>query len=300
MKKGFSLIETLILSFIAVTVGVLIVGLVSNSREFARTLTCVNNMRTISQAIENYQIDWKETPVSLENLMPQYITNPKILHCPDDKHPGNSYEKFYVARHFYEDDANKLFLVCNRHYKGKKTVVSYLSYAVDISKTQKVYWNGIPVDFGQEYKGGNLTFVDGTKVSSSSSTEVGVLTSFSDSEGKIYSVIYVPEGENASLNVNHNGNSEFEVITPAVIAGVEGTKFNVRNYWLNTSPPSCRTEISVAEGTVKVEERSQDRRFKIKSGKKLLIEIRRWLKGIKHRIPRKPPKQKPHIWFYDK
>lgn len=300
MKKGFSLIETLILSFIAVTVGVLIVGLVSNSREFARTLTCVNNMRTISQAIENYQIDWKETPVSLENLMPQYITNPKILHCPNDKHPGNSYEKFYVARHFYEDDANKLFLVCNRHYKGKKTVVSYLSYAVDISKTQKVYWNGIPVDFGQEYKGGNLTFVDGTKVSSSSSTEVGVLTSFSDSEGKIYSVIYVPEGENASLNVNHNGNSEFEVITPAVIAGVEGTKFNVRNYWLNTSPPSCRTEISVAEGTVKVEERSQDRRFKIKSGKKLLIEIRRWLKGIKHRIPRKPPKQKPHIWFYDK
>ena len=300
MKKGFSLIETLILTFIAVTLGVLIVGLVSNSREFAKALTCVNNMRNISQAIENYQIDWKNTPSSLEDLMPQYITNPKIFHCPNDKKQGNSYEKFYVARHFYEDDTNKLFLVCNRHYKGKKTVVSYLSYAVDIGKTQKVYWNGIPVDFGQEYKGGNLTFVDGTKVSSSSSTEVGVLTSFSDSEGKIYSVIYVPEGEDASLNVNHNGDSEFEVITPAVIAGVEGTKFTLRNYWLNTNPPSCRASVSVAEGEVKVEERSQGRRFNIKKGKKLLVEIRRWLKEIKHGIPRKPPKQRPHIWFYDK
>jgi len=83
-KKGFSLIETLILIFIAVTLGVLIVGLVSNSREFAKTLTCVNNMRNISQAIENYQIDWKSTPVSLNNLIPQYITNSKILHCPND------------------------------------------------------------------------------------------------------------------------------------------------------------------------------------------------------------------------
>ena len=299
MKKGFSLIETLILIFIAVTLGVLIVGLVSNSREFAKTLTCVNNMRNISQAIENYQIDWKNTPSSLEDLMPQYITNPKIFHCPNDKKQGNSYEKFYVARHFYEDDTNKLFLVCNRHYKGKKTVVSYLSYAVDISKTQKAYWNGIPVDFGQEYKGGNFTFVDGTMVSSSSSTEIGVLTSFSDSEGKIYSVIYVPEGEDASFNVNHNGDSEFEIITPAIIAGVEGTKFTIRNYWLNTNPPSCRASVSVAEGEVKVEERSQGRRFSIKRGKKLLVEIRRWLKEIDHGIPRKPPKQKPHIWFYD-
>ena len=298
MKRGFSLIETLILTFIAVTLGVLVVGLVSNSREFAKTLTCVNNMRNISQAIENYQIDWKETPVSLENLVPQYITNPKILHCPNDKNPGNSYDKFYVARHFYEDDANKLFLVCNRHYKGKKAVVSYLSYAVNINKTQEAKWNGEPVDFGQEYKGGDLEFVDGTKVSVDSSTTVGVLTSFSNSEGKIYSVIYVPEGEkDTSLEVTHNGDSEFEVVTPAVIAGVEGTKFNVRNYWLDTDPPSCSTEISVAEGAVKVEERSQGRRFKVKSGEQLGIKVRRWLKGVKDRVPRKPPKQRPHIWY---
>jgi len=302
MKNGFSLIETLILIFIAVTLGVLIFGLVSNSREFAKTLTCVNNMRNISQAIENYQIDWKETPVSLENLMPQYITNPKIFHCPDDKNSGNSYEKFYVARHFYEDDANKLFLVCNRHYKGKKVVVSYLSYAVDISKTHEAYWNGVSVDFGQEYIGGNLTFVDGTEVSIDSSTEVGVLTSFSNPEGKIYSVIYVPEGENTSLEVNHNGDSEFEIITPAVIAGVEGTEFSLRNYWSddNIDIPSCSTEISVSDGEVKVEERSQDRRFKVKEGKKLGIRVRRWLEEIRHRIPRKPPKQRPHIWFYDR
>lgn len=299
MKKGFSLIETLIMIFIGVALSVLVVGLISNSKEFARTLTCVNNMRNISQAIENYQIDWKETPVSLNNLSPQYLTNSKVFHCPSDRDTGNSYEKFYVARHFYEDNARKLFLVCPRHYKGKKMVVSYLSYAVDIEKTQRAYWNGVPVDFGQEYTGGNLSFVDGTTVSVNSSTEVGVLTSFSNTEGQIYSVIYVPEGEDTSLTVTHNGDSDFEVVTPAVIAGVEGTKFTIRNYWLNSDPPSCTTDVAVLEGRVNVEERSQGRNFKVKDGKKLIAKVRRWLKTQKHRVPRKPPKQEPHVWFYD-
>ncbi|MCD6408266.1 FecR domain-containing protein [bacterium] len=296
MKKGFSLIETMILCFIGVVLLTLVIGLVENSREFARTMGCVNNMKNIVQAIENYQVDWRETPPLLENLYPAYITNYNTFHCPADREPGNSYAKFYVSRFFAEEDANKIFLACPRHSRRTKTVVAYLSYAVDIGKTHKVYWSGIPAEIGGTYTGGQLQFADGTVVDINASCEVGILGSFTDNQDRIYSIIYIPEGEDASITVTHQGDSEFEVITPAVIAGVEGTRFEVKNYWENTTPPSCSTEVRVFEGKVKIKERSQGRKFILREGKKLFVKVRRWIKKLREKPPRRPPKCRPHIW----
>lgn len=294
MKKGFSLLEILILAFIGISILILIIGVVSNSREFARTMGCVNNMKNIVQAIEGYQVDWKETPVTLSSLMPAYIQNSNIFHCPSDKEKGDSYSKFYVGRFFVEEDSNKVFLVCPRHFGGKRTVVGYLSYAVDIGNTKNVKWSGINVEFGKIYNGGILKFEDGTEVKINSG-DIGVLGSFTDTEGRIYSIIYTPEGTNASYEVEHKGDSRFEVITPAVIAGVEGTKFDVINWYsLDTGIPIDRTSISVSDGFVKVRERNQDRTEAIKPGEEITIETKTY-ETRKEGVPRKPPKSIPHI-----
>ncbi|HOK56625.1 MAG TPA: DUF1559 domain-containing protein [bacterium] len=299
MKKGFSLIETLILIFIGISVLILIVGVISNSREFARTMGCVNNMKNIAQAIEGYQVDWKETPVTLSSLMPAYIQNPNVFHCPSDREKGDSYSKFYVGRFFAEEDSNKVFLVCPRHFGGRRTVAGYLSYAVEIGKTKSVKWSGIDVEFGKTYIGGNLKFEDGTEVNEISG-EIGVLGSFTNPENKIYSIIYVPEGdvpegEKTSYKVEHKGDSRFEVITPAVIAGVEGTKFNVVNsYYYNNGIPIDNTIISVFEGVVKVKERNQGRTETVNTGEEVLIETKTY--GTKQKgVPRRPPKSVPHV-----
>ncbi|MCM8762732.1 MAG: FecR family protein, partial [Candidatus Omnitrophica bacterium] len=71
----------------------------------------------------------------------------------------------------------------------------------------------------------------------------------------LYHIIYTLEGEEGNFTVDHQGNSRFEVITPAVIAGVEGTKFTVRNTLKDTYITSS---ITVLEGLVKVQDRSQD------------------------------------------
>jgi len=295
MKKGFSLIEILILSFIALSILILLIGVVSNSREFGRTMGCVNNMKNIAQAIENYQADWNDTPITLSSLMPMYIQNPNIFHCPSDREKGDSYSKFYIGRYFASDDAKKVFLICPRHFGGKRTVAAYLSYSVDIGKNAKVLWSGIKAEFGKIYNDGKFNFEDGTEVNITG--KVGLLGSFTNQDGKIYSIIYSPEGEDTNYNIEHKGDSQFEVITPAVIAGVEGTKFNVYNLWGKNSEniQVAKTTISVEEGIVSVRERNQGRGEKVKSGEEVVVETITYEREEKNKVPRKPPKRKPNI-----
>jgi len=292
MKKGFSLIEVLILSFIALSILILIIGVVSNSREFGRTMGCVNNMKNIAQAIENYQVDWNETPAVLSSLIPMYIQNQNILHCPSDREKGDSYSKYYIGRYFASDDSKKVFLMCPRHFGGKRTVVAYLSYSVDIGKSKKVLWSGMPAEFGKTYDGGKLNFEDGTEVNITG--KVGLLGSFTNQDGKIYSIIYSPEGENTNYNIEHKGDSQFEVITPAVIAGVEGTKFNVITQW-DVTNIIATTQITVQEGIVSARERNQGREEKVGAGEEITVETKTYKDAKKDGVPRKPPKQQPHI-----
>lgn len=254
-KKGFSLIEIIIFCFIAVTLLTLFVGLAFNSRELSRTMGCINNIKNISQAIENFQADHRTTPVNLADLYPQYITNQKIFKCPSDRTSAtNSYEPFYIGRFFAEEDSQKVFVVCPRHNRGGKSVAGYLSYAVGISRNSPVFWSGLPAKFGEIYTGGQLQFSDGTTVNINSG-RAGLLASFLDNENKLYHIVYTIEGEEGEITVNHEGNSRFEVITPAVIAGVEGTRFMVRN---TLSGDLITSSVSVLEGKVKVQDRSED------------------------------------------
>jgi competence protein ComGC len=281
---GFSLIETLILGFIGITLLVLVVGLVNNSKKLAKTVGCINNMKTIVQAIENYQADWQDSPASLEGLYPAYVQSEDVFHCPADTNHGNSYDDFYIPRFFSEEDGEKVFLTCSRHYGGKKTVAAYLSYAVDVGETQKAYWSGMPVKYGETYTGGILNFADGTEVTLNATADV--LSSFKDSAGRIYSVINIPNQTGTStIDVDHHGDSRFEVITPAVIAGVAGTDFTIDINW----PPQStlaqllnyilgyqylyETTVSVADGEVEVTNRSNGAKSSVKTNESITAKV---------------------------
>jgi hypothetical protein len=87
----------------------------------------------------------------------------------------------------------------------------------------------------------------------------------------------------------------FEVITPAVIAGVEGTKFNVNNqYYIEDGVPQDKTFISVTEGNVNVEERNQGRMEKVKQNEEISVTTRTY-EAKEKGVPRKPPQAIPYI-----
>ncbi len=291
-KKGFTFIEVVIFCFIAITLLTLIAGLGSNSREFARTMGCVNNMKNIAQAVEIFQADNKTTPSNIADLYPSYIESAKVLVCPADRDSnGNSYDAFYIGRFIDEGDANKIFLACPRHHRRSKTVAAYLSYAVDIGRSQKVQWSGTSAEFGEVYSGGELSFADGTKVQITSG-KVGLLSSFVDNENKIYGIVYTMDGAESTLTVTHEGESKFEVITPAVIAGVEGTQFSVRN-WLTDN--SIQTSVAVLKGAVAVEDRSLDVTASVVQPNQLFsvaVPVEETLSVMPKRVPRKPSKRR--------
>ncbi len=291
-KKGFTFIEVVIFCFIAITLLTLVAGLGFNSKEFAKTMGCVNNMKNIAQAVEIFQTDHKTTPSDISDLYPAYIESAKALVCPADRNSnGNSYDAFYIGRFIDEGDANKIFLACPRHNRRSKTVAAYLSYAVDIGRSQKVKWSGASAEFGEVYSGGELAFADGTRVQINSG-KVGLLSSFVDNENKIYGIVYTLDGAESTLTVTHEGDSKFEVITPAVIAGVEGTQFSVRN-WLTDD--KIKTSVSVSAGAVAVEDRNLGVKASVVQPNQVFsvaAPVGETLSAATKHVPRKPSKKK--------
>jgi len=263
---GFSLIELVIIFFICATLLLLVVGLATRSRDFARTMGCISNIRQIAMAIDTYQMDWKVSPEQIIGLVPAYLPSVKTLHCPADLGGGNSYENDYVARVFSEDDPGKAFLICNRHSWQKRATVGYLSYSAAAAEIQSFSWQDVPASFRTPYSGGTLRFADGTTVSILEGT-VGVLSSFKDFSGNTYTILYVPDtGEPVAttrVEVTHSGDSRFEIVDPCVIAGVAGTRFR---HETRVNGESVASSVYVMQGAVDVIVRSTPMRLSARPG----------------------------------
>ncbi|MFA5645220.1 MAG: hypothetical protein WDA18_02550 [Candidatus Ratteibacteria bacterium] len=267
IKKGFSLIEIIIILAIIATLGMMVTGLTLRAKSLSKAMHCLNNLKQISAAIESYQADWHSaTPDDLSNLWPLYIQNKQSFLCPEDKKiteellpETNSYDPYFVNRKFSNDDPQKLYLFCPRHFSGKKSTAAFLSYASAVVENKKVTLDGKPIAPGTICENGTLAFADGTTVTISSG-KIGLLGSFLSTAEKIYSLIFIPEESNTSIEVIHGDDSDFEVVTPAVIAGVSGTRFAVNTSWTaSTKNPNIfqsKTTVAVSEGSVLVEERS--------------------------------------------
>ena len=278
-EKGFSLLEIIIIGFIVISLAVMILGLFSRSKEISKSMICLNNLKQISMAIENYQADWKSSPNQIYALFPDYVKEKYIFKCPNDKNltevdlpSKNSYGNFYVNRSFNDEDTGKIYLFCPRHFNGTKGIGAFLSYSANIMANNPVTRNNIKIMPGDVNTGGTYRFVDGTTVVADSTVKVGLCGSFITPDNKNYSVIFVPEESVGSLTVTHSGDSRFEVVTPALIAGVSGTKFTVSNAYDSTSNQSTTT-VSVNNGVVNCEDRSDGVKISVSSGENLSLTV---------------------------
>jgi len=291
-KQGLSLIELVIIFFIVATLLLLVVGLCTRSRDLARTMACITNVKQIAMAIENYQMDWKFSPERISALVPVYLASASTLRCPADPGDGNSYDADYVARMFSEEDPHKVFLVCNRHSWQRRAVVGYLSYATAASDLSKFTWQGISGSFHTPYTGGKLSFADGTTVSILQGT-VCVLSSFRDISGTPYTILYVPDSQEPStatrVEVRHTGDSRFEIVDPCVIAGVAGTRFQLQTVW---DSGSVTSSVSVSEGAVILDLRGEPMRLTASPADGVItVDASCVLPDSSAQTPKEPPKR---------
>jgi prepilin-type N-terminal cleavage/methylation domain-containing protein len=86
---GFTFIEiSVVLSIIAIILGLSIISY-KHARIKSKELRCVNNLKLLAVALENYRNDWDDAfPPYLTILHPKYITKRDIFICPIDNTRG--------------------------------------------------------------------------------------------------------------------------------------------------------------------------------------------------------------------
>ena len=261
-RKGFTLIEVMVV--------IIIIGiLASMATAFFKgdnpaQKKCAENLRVISNAIEAYRDD----PANNGQYPPDGTINPaqdlktaltsvpaENFVCPSDTAGStDSYSVFYVKR----NDNSKMTafsLGCPRHDGGKSAINAFFQGQVmkrEIAETQT------GVKPGESASA--VTLADNSTVSVSGGA-VTFLQSFKIGNSKCYS-LFKTDAAPKDITLSVTPGSKLEVITPAAIAGVEGTKFTVSVIDAET------TTATVNEGKVTLEEKNGHGKIDVPAGHK--------------------------------
>ncbi|MFH0962781.1 MAG: DUF1559 domain-containing protein [Planctomycetota bacterium] len=257
--RGMTLTGVVVSLTITSALMAMVLAALSGVRDKANEAACLNNLRQIATALEAYHQAYDAYPPDYPqglwtmDLLP-FLSSPQVLHCPADKIPGrNSYEPFYVLRR--EDDQLKFVLGCPRHEKSGLSSILFADRSMGQLKVEPVLWQAqgspkkVDLPLGEGVKGGKLFFADGSEVTASNALGIMALQSFRLSDGRLYSVVRVLDGETGPVQVKVHKGSLFDVVTPGVVAGAEGTRFSVASGLVATEPASF---VSCTEGRIYV------------------------------------------------
>lgn len=274
--RGFTLVEMMVSIGI---VGVLsaVIGVVCvKGRAESRAMACISNQKAISQALVTCFAEKRELPSDGSNLAVELadyipwpqdqrdISLPEVWRCPNDRSGSlsNSYEPYYVQRRAPEG-THSFVLGCPRHDDSYVNLTG--ANLAERAASGHIQINGQSVNpdasaADRTMSTGAMTFEDGsTATVQSAGADYGVtaLASFRNKDGKLYTLVRIAGDGDTDFSVTPG--SRFEVITPVAIAGVRGTRFNVRTQ-------GGSTHVSVTSGCVVVEDRSTGETRRLHAG----------------------------------
>ncbi len=253
--KGFTLIEVLVvIAIIILMVGTLVPAL-AKARERANEISCLSNLKNISYGLEMFFKEHDEYPKdSLATALAPYVGNPSCFYCPSS---GHSYEKFYVFRD-KKVSTDKYIIGCPYHSNESRGVSAFRYGVIQIGRLGIVTWNKTEarINVGVEVNGGVLNFEDGSRIILNGNSSGYVLACLRMDNGQLYTIVRILKRHPVcAINVDVKRGSKFEIITPAAIAGVQGTKFKL--YAQDVSgEDKQRTKVVMTEGTVEMRGRN--------------------------------------------
>jgi hypothetical protein len=277
---AFSLIELAVAVAIVVLLAGLVIAAAHHARGQAHDVRCLSNLRQVSVALRLYMMNFDSLPcdhpeADLARDLARYLEDREVLTCPlDEVTPGRSYDPFYVARR--SDTSARFVLGCPRH-DGKRSAVNLMAESsVQRFPLATVHFTplhdgpdgerrgvgkpGTPVDPGrlsdvvrpgQAVGAGRMSFEDGSTLTVSGEGRVVLVQSFRKANGVLYTIVRILDADDAEVEVEVAPGSQFEVITPAAIAGVRGTRFTVRIR--RRRDGTSATTVAVHEGSVWVQ-----------------------------------------------
>lgn len=258
-RKGLTALELMVvIGIISVVLG-LTLSVLGHATRLGRQTGCLSNMRELALALNAYHTQYRQLPADdrperLEAALFPLIQQRDVFHCPDDPRPGaSSYAPYYVRRR--DLDPRDFILGCPRHSGGEVATVLFGSAGAKGGRLGAMTHDGQPVKVGQRVTGGLLRFADGSVASIETDLSVDIITSFQRPDGSHYTILRVPVGESGAVALDVNPKSRFEVVTPAAIAGSEGTTFYVVVHKTGTERKVADVVLYVRKGKVNTRSR---------------------------------------------
>ncbi|MEW6534444.1 MAG: FecR domain-containing protein [Candidatus Auribacterota bacterium] len=251
-RSGFSLLEILLCFAGLSVVMTVIVSASHRVRDHAHTTLCMNNLRQISFAVSQYYNDHKEYPRglpydTLSSQLDSYI-GASVFICPEDKMElSDSYSQYYVYRG-NDVSAFQYVIGCPRHASRSRSVNIFSLQKAQTCNNAKVVANHTEILPGAATTG-TITLDDGTTIQSDT-VKMILIQSVKLGGGALYTVVRVPDTETGKVTVNATPGTKLEIVTPAIVAGVRGTRFVLDIGYQDEVP---YTNVNVEEGVVAVE-----------------------------------------------
>jgi len=262
-KRSFTLLELLVAITIISILATLLSPIASKVLTKAKVILCVSKLKNIAYASKMYYNDYNSLPSdqtgTLRAQLEPYIKNLDIFICPSAPKPyTGDIQPFYVERS--DNTVSYAFSIgCPYHRMHGVSVILNHDGSVVLNRSAVVYQDVSSniVNPGDQITGGTLYFVDGSTVKVKASARVKVIESFWRNDNSLYSIIRAdaPVRIQGEVQVSVTPGSKFEVVTPAAIAGVEGTEFNVK---VVEDALQYTTEVDVTSGIVTVRSRDKD------------------------------------------
>ena len=258
-RRGFTLVEILVVIAIVSLLTAIGFGTFSRVRESARQIKCDTNLKNLAVALDAFKQEKGHYPVYLRELVAgKYITDTSWLHCPDDPEPdSDGYGDFYIQRSarndvrfgdvlpvigelptivcpFHEKSGHgfQAFAGMQTHNFATKPAILTSANATSIERPGVGALAGVD---GMELHGADrirtagaalLTFADGSTCQLSAGSDITVLQSFvTGSETTLYTLVRQALGD-VIYSVHHG--SKFDVSTPTATAGALGTEFRIK------------------------------------------------------------------------
>ena len=265
LRKGFTLMELLVAMGIIAILVALGVRSYSSLMGRVRVASSRANLTAINLALSMHWRDEGYFPVDgkgsdLVAALAVYEVRGPLFINPYD---GESSKHLYVRR--TPGEGAEAFVLAFPFVRAKETMALLLGREPQRLPLREVTHNGALLKPGETVTGGTMDFGEGTMVKATPGTKMMLIQSFERADGNPYGLVRVDDVGEVEVEVTPGW--KFEVVTPAAIAGVEGTRFRVKVI----SP--TETEIRVSAGEVLATERTGKGEVLIPAGRKRRIEL---------------------------
>lgn len=283
-RLGLTIVEVMVVVVVAGVVLGLTLRVYRHAVRLSRQTACLSNLRQVAVALNCYHTEYSQlprddAPATFDEALGPFVKNLQVLRCPADPiRTRSSYAPYYVQRR--EMTGQDFIVGCPLHSDGRVTTILVGTAGTEGHALGRITHNGAPVAPGARVTGGLLRFADGSVASLEAGLSVDVVTSFERGDGSYYTILRLPADQVGGLGLDVNPNSRLEVVTPAAIAGSEGTRFYVFQYGSGTvvndgvqTTIGRHVIIYTASGKVKARNRGYRRYAKsLTAGEGVLIE----------------------------